>query len=71
MSAFDSLLKNPMIKTVFMKQFKNIVKEHNLKAIVIEPGEDGELEPQLYTEPIKVMKLSEYNQLMESLKSIL
>lgn len=69
MSAFDKLLNNKMIKGVFMNQFKGIIKEHNLKAIVIHVMPDGSFEPELCKEDIKVLTVTEYNKLINSITS--
>lgn len=65
----SKLFQNKAIRNVFMNQFKDIIKEHNLKAIVIHIKEDGEYSPELFKEEIKVLPLSEYNNLINAIKS--
>jgi hypothetical protein len=65
----DKLLKNKSIRSAFLNQFKTIIKEQDLKAIVININDDGELVPTLHKDEIKVLTVTEYNNLINSLKS--
>lgn len=65
----DKLLKNKVIKNAFMNQFKSIVKDEGLKYILITVKENGEIEPTLYKDEIKVLSITEYNNLINALKS--
>lgn len=69
MSAFDGILKNKMIQNVFLGQFKKIIKDQDLKCILIKVNESGEMDTETFTEDVKVLTISDYNNLMNSLKS--
>lgn len=66
---FDKLLNNPMIKKVFMNQFKSIIKDTNAKAILIVVKDDGSFEPEIFKEPVKVITEVEYNKLINTITS--
>lgn len=65
----EKLLKNKAIKAAFMNQFRDIIREQNLKAIVIHIKDGENFEPELFKEDIKILTLTEYNNLITAIKN--
>lgn len=68
---FDKLLKNKSIQKAFLSQFKEIIERENLRHIVININDNGDFEPVIYKDEIKVITVKEYNDLINALKSTL
>jgi hypothetical protein len=69
MGSFDGILKNKIIQNVFLGQFKKIIKEENMKCIVIRMDEKGEMQTEVFSDEVEVMLKSDYDKLINSLKS--
>lgn len=67
--SFEKLLSNPIVKKLFLKQFKEIVKETNAKHIVLNITNDGSIEPVIYKDEIKILTVVEYDKLINAIKN--
>ncbi len=64
----DKLFQNKALKKMMLNQFKSIVEQEGLKAIVIIIDENGNMkDPKLYKEDITVLKSDEYKQLVDAI----
>lgn len=62
----DKLIENPLIKKMFLKKLKELQKAHGMTAVAIRfVGEEIEFE--VYTEPVRMMKESDYQQTIQAL----
>jgi hypothetical protein len=61
------LLDSPMVQGLFMKQAKKLVKEHGLKAIVIVPDANDDLEFKLHKEDIVILTRAEFDKMVKQI----
>lgn len=63
------LFANPMIQNMFLGKAKSLIKEHGITAVIITPGDDGELKFQLEKEPIVILKQSEFDNMVNKISN--
>lgn len=66
---FDKLFKSKMVQNAMLGKLKDIVQSEGLRCIVLMVKEDGSFEPILFKHDVKIIDLSEYNKLIDSIKS--
>lgn len=67
--SIEKIVNNPMVKNLFLKQFKDIVKKEGIKYILISVNEDEDFQLTKYNEDIKILSLKEYTDIINALKS--
>lgn len=64
----DGILENPIIKATLMKQLKKAFGNDGVKLITISIKPDGELDFGIYKEDQKVLSLTDFNNLVQSIE---
>jgi len=67
----DKLLKNKSMQNMMLGQFKKTVKEEGIKAIVITANETNEFDIAYHKEEIKVITITEWNNIQQQLINLL
>jgi hypothetical protein len=67
----DKLLGNPLVKKMVLGKLQEAFTENDLTLIELKLNDKGEVDAVLHKEPMKVIKQSEYDEMIKSLKSIL
>jgi hypothetical protein len=67
--SLQSLTDNPMIKNLFLKQLKKVVKEEGITLITISASETepDELNFEVYKDEMKILTVKDFEQILENL----
>lgn len=68
--SLQSLLKNPMIEKLALKQVKKAFTEEGIKGIVIFMNESGEIDAKILKENYKVLTEKDYLQVLKIIKNL-
>lgn len=66
----EKLFKNKGIKNLLLKQFNQLVKDENIKTVVIKISDTGEMIPEFYNKKMVAVDEETYKAIMNKLKSI-
>jgi hypothetical protein len=61
------LLDNPLIKTLALGKIKKAFNEHGVTLVTVTTDASGELQFDVYTEPMKVMTETDFNKTIQTL----
>lgn len=61
------ILDNPIIKNLALGKVRKAFKEHAVTLITIDVDTSGELQFEVYTEPMKVMTQTDFNKTINSM----
>jgi len=64
---FGTLLDNPIIKNLALGKVKKAFKENGVRLITITADETGELQFEVYTDAMKVMTETDFNETIKTL----
>lgn len=61
----ESLLGNKLLSNMLFKKVRELAKEHNLKAVLLEFDEKGEIKPTMFNESVRVLTEKEFETLLK------
>ena len=67
----DKILKSKSMQNMMLGQFKKVIKEENIKAVVITVDEKENASVEYFKEEIKIIPITQWKEIQKQLQEIL